>query len=99
MKKKVKGAWIIHHAKKVQTTTSQDFDSISFAGKCGSLLSAISADTQEQLNTRRLEALAKANYISPKTELPSILDELERQRLILKGAGGIEVLGITGQGY
>ncbi|ENJ7946307.1 hypothetical protein WFO77_17270 [Yersinia enterocolitica] len=98
MKKKVKGAWIIHHAKKVQTTTSQDFDSISFAGKCGSLLSAISADTQEQLKTKRLEALAKANYISPKTELPAILDELERQRLILKGAGGIEVLGITGQG-
>lgn len=96
MKKKVKGAWIIHHAKKIQTTTSQDFDSISFAGKCGHLLSAISGESQEQLTTKKLEALAKANYISPKGELPSILNELERQRLISKGKNGIETLGLTG---
>ncbi|MEA9393484.1 hypothetical protein SJI19_23635 [Acerihabitans sp. TG2] len=97
MESKVHGAWIIHHAKKVQTTTSQDFDSISFAGKCGALLSAISSDSQEQLNNKRLDALAKANFISPKTELPSIITELERQRLISKGKHAIEVLGLTGQ--
>jgi hypothetical protein len=42
--------------------------------------------------------LAKANHISPKTELPAILAELARQRLILPGTGAIEVIGLTGQG-
>lgn len=75
---------------------NQDFDSISFAGKCGTLLSAISAENQAQITQVRLEALAKANHISPKTEIPGILGELERQKLISRGAGGLEVLGITG---
>lgn len=97
MEKKIKGAWLLHHSRKIQATTSQDFDAISFAGKCGMLLSAISAESQSQIPAKRLDALAKANHISPKTEAPAILSELERQRLILAGSGGIEVLGLTGQ--
>lgn len=97
MKRKIKGAWIIHHTKKIQTTTNQDFDSIGFAGKCGLLLSAISASTQEQLSDKKLKALSKANYISPKTELPAILTELSNQQLISQGKNGIEVLALTGQ--
>ncbi|MYN45011.1 hypothetical protein GTP23_08000 [Pseudoduganella sp. FT93W] len=97
MEDKVKGAWLVHHAQKIQATTNQDFDSIAFAGKCGTLLSAISASKQDQIPQRKLEALAKANHISPKTEMPSILTELERQKLILPGAGGYEILGLTGQ--
>lgn len=46
MKKKIKGAWLLHHARKIQATTSQDFDAIGFAGKCGVLLSAISAESK-----------------------------------------------------
>lgn len=98
MDNKTKGAWIIHHARKLQSTLSQDFDAIGFAGKSGTLLSAISAEKQLQIPMRRLEALAKANHISPKTELPTILTELAHQRLILTGAGAIEVIGLTGQG-
>ncbi len=44
-----------------------------------------------------MDALARANQISAKTEAPAILAELEKQRLIAKGKGGYEVLGITGQ--
>jgi hypothetical protein len=98
MDKKTKGAWIIHHARKLQSTMSQDFDAIGFSGKSGTLLSAISAEKQLQIPQVRLEALAKANNISPKTELLSILTELDRQRLIKHGTGAIEVLGLTGQG-
>jgi hypothetical protein len=98
MDEKTKGAWVIHHARKLQSTLSQDFDAIGFAGKSGTLLSAISAERQLQIPQARLDALAKANHISPKTELPSILAELTRQRLILPGAGAIEVIGLTGQG-
>lgn len=97
MDNKTKGAWVIHHARKLQETLSQDFDAIAFAGKSGTLLSAISAERQAQITTARLEALAKANRISPKTELPAILSELQRQRLVLPGSGGIEVLGLNGQ--
>jgi hypothetical protein len=93
--KKTKGAWILHHTQKLQTTISQDFDATAFAGKCGSLLSAISAANQTQIPRARLDALAKANNISPKTEVPAILDELARQKLIDRGADAVEVLGIT----
>lgn len=96
MDKKNRGAWLLHHGRKLQATTNQDFDAIAFAGKTGTLLSAISGERQEQLSQARLEALARANHISPKTELPAITTELQRQRLVLPGAGGIEVLGLTG---
>lgn len=98
MDDKTKGAWVIHHARKLQSTLSQDFDAIGFAGKSGTLLSAISAEKQLQISQNRLDALARANHISPKAELPTILTELARQRLILSGTGAIEVLGLTGQG-
>lgn len=97
MDKKTKGAWLLHHSRKIQATTNQDFDAIGFSGKCGSLLSAISAERQSQITHKRLDALAKANHISPKTEVPAILAELDRQKLILSRATGIEVLGLTGQ--
>lgn len=61
MDEKTKGAWVIHHARKLQSTLSQDFDAISFAGKSGTLLSAISAERQLQIPQGRLDALAKAN--------------------------------------
>lgn len=96
MDKKTQGAWLLHHARKIQATTNQDFDSIAFAGKSGTLLSAISAERQSVVTQQRLEALARANHISPKTELPAILAELARQKLILPGNGGVDVLGLTG---
>ena len=96
MDKKTQGAWLLHHARKLQATTNQDFDSIAFAGKSGTLLSAISAERQSVVTQQRLEALARANHISPKTELPAIVAELARQKLILPGSGGVDVLGLTG---
>lgn len=97
MDSKTKGAWVIHHARKLQSTLSQDFDALAFAGKSGTLLSAISGERQMVIPQAKLDALAKANHISPKTEMPAILAELSRQRLVALGASGIEVLGLTGQ--
>lgn len=95
MEKKTKGAWIVHHSQKLQATLNQDFDAIAFAGKCGTLLSAISASNQIQIPTRRLNALAKANNISPKTELPAILEELSRQKVVDVGSDAVEAIGLT----
>ncbi|MFO1368904.1 MAG: hypothetical protein U1F46_07910 [Marinagarivorans sp.] len=96
MDKKTQGAWLLHHSQKLQATTNQDFDTIAFAGKSGILLSAISAEAQTVVPQSRLDALARANQISPKTELPAIVNELVRQRLVLQGNGALEVLGLTG---
>lgn len=95
MDKKLKGAWLVHHARKVQATTNQDFDQINFAGKCGTLLSAISASSQGQLEITRVQALAKANSISPRSELPAVLQELKRQKLIEATDSHVEILGLT----
>jgi hypothetical protein len=95
MDTKTRGAWLIHHAKKLQRSTNQDFDQIAFAGKCGILLSAISSASQSQLEIKKVRALAKANQISPKGELPTLLDELARQRFIEISGEHIEVLGLT----
>jgi len=96
MDKKTQGAWLLHHGRKLQATTNQDFDAIAFAGKGGTLLSAISAEHQGVVTQKRLEALARANHISPRTELPAIVAELSRQRLVAPGENGVEVLGLTG---
>lgn len=96
MDKKTQGAWLLHHGRKLQATFNQDFDAIAFAGKAGTLLSAISAEKQGVVTQKRLEALARANHISPKTEMPAIITELTRQRLVMPGDGGVDVLGLTG---
>lgn len=95
MDKKTKGAWVIHHGKKLHATTSQDFDQLGFAGKCGLLLSAISGGTQAVLDNAKVNALARATGISPRAELPAVLQELSRQKLINVGAKQVEVLGLT----
>lgn len=96
MDKKTRGAWLVHHSRKVQATTNQDFDAIGFSGKCGILLSALAGEAQSQLTRRRVDRLAQANHLSPKTDVPAILTELERQRLINANASHVEVLGLSG---
>lgn len=95
MDNKTQGAWIIHHTRKLQSVTSQDFDELAFSGKCGLVLSGIAAAAQTTLPRARVEALAKANGISPRSELPAILGELEKQRLIQQGTDAVEVLGLS----
>lgn len=95
MDKKTQGAWIIHHTRKLQAVTSQDFDQLAFSGKCGLVLSGMAASFQTTMPKSRVEALAKANGISPRSELSSILTELERQKLIQQGSDAVEVLGIS----
>jgi hypothetical protein len=97
MEKKTSGAWIIHHTNKLQGVklTTPDYDQIGFAGKCGLVLNALAGSASSDLTNERVNALAKANGISVRLELPVILDELVRQRLIDKGQTGISVLGLT----
>ncbi|MBF0293846.1 MAG: hypothetical protein HQL96_01540 [Magnetococcales bacterium] len=96
MDKKTKGAWLIHHANKLQEVTNPcDHENILLAGKTGILLSAISANSETTVNNDRLVALAKAANITIKTELPALLKELKKQKLIDVSSGGVAVLGVT----
>lgn len=97
MDKKTSGAWIIHHTHKLQGVrlATPDYEQIGFAGKCGIVLNALAGSAESELTNDRVAALAKANGITVRLELPAILDELERQRLIDKGDAGIVVLGLT----
>lgn len=97
MDKKTSGAWIIHHTHKLQGVklATPDYEQIGFAGKCGLMLNALAGSSQSELAEDRVIALAKANGLSVRLELPTILDELERQRLIDRGASGLGVLGLT----
>jgi len=89
------GAWLVHHAQKIQVTTNQDFDSVAFAGKSAILLSALSTAKQDSLSHDKVKSLAKANGIAQRTELPALLEELKKQKLIESGTSGIEVLGVS----
>jgi hypothetical protein len=95
MDNKTQGAWIIHHTRKLQAVTSQDFDQLAFSGKCGLVLSGIAASSQATLPNKKVAALARAQGISARSELPAILAELERQRLIQQGVDAVEVLGLS----
>ncbi|MBS1788105.1 MAG: hypothetical protein JST85_10305 [Acidobacteria bacterium] len=97
MNKKTMGAWIIHHSHKLQgvSLATSDYEQINFAGKCGIVLNALAASTDWEIPNDRIAALAQANGIAMRLELPTILTELERQRLIDKGENGISVLGLT----
>ncbi len=97
MDKKTSGAWIIHHTHKLQGVklAAPDYEQISFAGKCGMLLNALAGSAVSELSNERVNALSQANGVSVRLELPSILEELHRQRLIDKGGSGLSVLGLT----
>ncbi len=97
MDKKTTGAWIIHHTQKLRSVnlTIPEYEQIGFAGKCGIVLNALSGSNENSLTNNRINTLAKANGILVRLELPVILEELHRQRLIDKGETGITVLGLT----
>jgi len=83
MDKKTEGAWIIHHANKLQTVAGEiEFQEVDFIGKCGVLLSALAADKQTSLAKRKVEAIAKSAKLNIHSELPAILQKLAEHQLI-----------------
>lgn len=98
MKAETKGAWLIHHSNKLEKfTSSGHYENILDAGKCGKLLSALSASHIDfELPMEKVKVLAKATNIG-RAELGTYLNELEKQRLIRVTDSGVDVLAITSQ--
>jgi hypothetical protein len=78
MDDRTKGAWIIHHTHKINRVVhgATQFQSINLAGKCGLLLSAISADGEQTMPFPKVHALASAAGITT-LEVQGIIDELK----------------------
>lgn len=95
MDKKVEGSWLVHHTNKLGTVTAPaSYENTESAGKAGILLSAISADSQWNVDKKRVEALAQAANIK-RLELPALLGILAGKGLIDESEGAVSVLGVT----
>jgi hypothetical protein len=99
--KETTGAWIVHHGQKAAADMNggSEFPALDTAAKAASLLSQLSGTDEMMLTKARVEALAKAARMNPRTELPVLLDILAKKRLIDKSSGGdVAVLGVTSRG-
>jgi len=97
MTKEQTGAWVIHHAQKLNSIKEiPDYDAIKIAGKAGILLSAISASTEHTITSDKLKKLANASGITT-LEINPLLDILEKSALIecSKNNSEVNVLGVT----
>lgn len=95
MKSTTEGAWIVHHAKKLQKVVDiSSFDDINTAGKCGVLLSTLTSDVQREISMVKVKAIAMSAGITT-LELRSILDTLKKSFLIDTTSTSVSVLGLT----
>ncbi|KAB2931291.1 MAG: hypothetical protein F9K24_13690 [Leptonema illini] len=92
-----KGAWVFHHSQKIADfrNGANQFPNIDFAGKCGQLISAASQDGQSQISQDQFAAYARGCGINVRTEMPALIQELERQKIIERVGATIELLGMT----
>ena len=97
MDNKSKGAWIIHHCNKLQSVqnVSRDYEQLILAGKCGTILNGLAGSDELTISKSRVDLIAGAAGISTRLELPSILKELNRQRLIDVQGDEIAILGLS----
>ncbi|MFS2324595.1 hypothetical protein U2P60_04105 [Brucella sp. H1_1004] len=94
-KKATIGAWVLHHNQKLNAVRSRDFDNISLAGTAGRLLSVMSKEDGWDINSERLNELARINGIE-KFALPGLVNELQKAGLVDPAQnGGVAVLGVT----
>lgn len=100
MDKRTKGAWIIHHGRKIagDQRGAAEYSAIDVAAKATSLLVRLAESKQAELSQQTVIAMAKVGGLNPKTELAACLDQLKRQRLIDVAMNGSEsVIGVTGR--
>lgn len=92
---KTQGAWLIHHASKLQTVVNASaFENINIAGKAGMLLSALSTSRQLILDNNKVNILAQEANINA-LEKSALLDILKKNELINISDNGVEILGLT----
>ncbi|KLU58537.1 hypothetical protein EL84_00100 [Paenibacillus sp. VT-400] len=95
--KKLKGAWIIHHAQKLNEIKYADntFDNTLTAGKAGLLLSSLSKDDESEITSSKVQALSTYVGITILERKP-LLELLKEKELIdYSKNGDVVTLGLT----
>ena len=98
MDRNTKGAWIVHHGRKLASSVNgaTEYGAIDIAAKSALLLARMAESKEAQLSPELVKTLAKVGGLNPRTELNACLNELENQKAIDRSASGdIAVLGIT----
>jgi hypothetical protein len=96
--KETRGAWIIHHGRKISLDLSapSEFPVLDESAKAADLLMRLAQSDEATLSAAEIDAVARAAGLNPRSELPHYLDLLVRRRLIEKSTGGeVRVLGLT----
>lgn len=97
LEKETKGAWIIHHARKISLdlSASAEYSVLDEAGKAGELLIRLGASTESSLDKTRVAAIARSINMNDRTELPHYLKLLSKKRLIDESSQEVRILGVT----
>lgn len=98
--KETKGAWIVHHARKISMDLSapSEYSVLDEAGKAADLLMRLSATNEATLTKAEVSAVAIAANLNPRTELPHYLNLLADKRLIDTSQDEVQVLGVNIRG-
>lgn len=94
---KLKGAWLIHHAKKLNSVDGSvhSFENTLLAGKAGTLLSSLSNDNESIISKDRVQVLTAVTGIN-KIEREGLLKLLKDKELIdYSTTGEVVTLGLT----
>ncbi|MCG7392654.1 hypothetical protein MHY87_07025 [Microvirga sp. ACRRW] len=99
MDKKTKGAWVVHHGRKVAADLrgAAEYSAIDLASKAATLLARLAESDEAVLSHDQVVVAARIGGLNPKSELEPCLAQLESRRVIDRADGGVAVLGITGQ--
>jgi hypothetical protein len=98
--KQTKGAWVIHHGRKVAVDQrgASEYSAIDLAAKTAALLGRLAESNEATLSREQVVAAAKIGGLNPKTELASCLSQLQGRRVIdLAENGSLSVVGVTGR--
>ena len=98
--KETKGAWIIHHGRKLafDINGAAEFCAIDEAAKAATLLTKLGQEQTDRVSMSEVSAIARASGLNPRHELNGLLDTLSRKRLVEKVGDEIVVLGVTPTG-
>lgn len=101
MEKTTKGAWIVHHSRKIVTDMSApaEFSALDASGKAAELLMRLSSTESNTLKRNEVDAVARSVNLNPKIELSYFINLFKEKRLIdtSSSLSEIHILGINTQ--
>mgnify|MGYP001811261161 CR=1 FL=1 len=98
--KELEGAWVIHHGRKLVLDVNgpAEFPAINEAAKAATLLTKLGQTDQATVTKVEARAIAVASGFDPRLEFNSLIQVLERKRLIDQSNDSISVIGVTNRG-